>query len=195
MVAPLLEIRPLEAVVDLNGVAALAFTSRNGVDAFAGLSPERSLPVFAVGDATAEAARACGFGRVRSADGALADLAALLAAEAPRDGLLLVPGALEPAGDLAALLAGRPRARALPVYEAVETGVAPPRSFDAVLIQSARAARALRARGPFRGGRAVALSGAVASALGGGTGLEIHVAAAPNESALIEALGKAAPRV
>ncbi|WP_332677143.1 uroporphyrinogen-III synthase, partial [Brevundimonas sp.] len=118
----MLEIRPLAPVVELGGAAALAFTSRNGVDAFAGLSRERDLPVFTVGDATAEAARESGFGRVRSAGGALADLAALLIAEAPRPGLLLVPGALEPAGDLAALLSGRIRVRALPVYEAVETG-------------------------------------------------------------------------
>ncbi|MEJ6789677.1 uroporphyrinogen-III synthase [Brevundimonas sp. BR2-1] len=195
VVAPLLEIRPLAARVDLDGVTALAFTSRNGVEAFAGLSPERGLPVFAVGDATAAAARFCGFGKVRSAHGALADLAALLAAEAPTEGLLLAPGAVEPAGDLAALLEGRLRARALPIYEAVETDVAPPPSFDAVLIQSARAARALRGRGPFPGGRAVALSDAVARALGGGTGLEMQVASAPRESALIEALGKPAPRV
>jgi len=181
--------------VDLDGVTALAFTSRNGVEAFARLSPGRALPVFTVGNATAEAARERGFGQIRSAGGALGDLAALLAAEAPRQGLVLIPGALEPAGDLPALLAGHIRARALPVYEAVETGVAPPRSFDAVLIHSARAARALRGRGPFAGGRAVVLSEAVATALGGDSGLEIRVAAAPDEAALLEALGKPAPRV
>lgn len=195
VIASLLAIRPIAAVVDLDGVAALAFTSRNGVDAFAALTLERALPVFTVGGATAEAARAQGFASVRSADGALTDLAALLMVEAPRGGLLLVPGALEPAGDLPAMVAGRVRARALPLYEAVETGVATPQSFDAVLIHSARAARALRARGPFSGGRAVALSEAVASALGGDIGMEICVAAAPDESALLEALGKPAPRV
>lgn len=179
-------------MVDLNGVAALVFTSRNGVDVFAGLAAERDLPVFTVGDATADAARAHGFGNVRSAGGALGDLATLLDKAAPREGLLLVPGALEPAGDLPALLQGRIRARALPVYEAVETGTPAPRSFDAVLIHSARAARALRGRGPFSGGRAVALSDAVASALGGGAGLEIRIAAAPGEAALLEALGNAA---
>jgi uroporphyrinogen-III synthase len=191
-VAPLLEIRPLDAVVDLEKVTALAFTSRNGVDAFVRLSSERGLPVFTVGDATAEAARARGFADVRSADGALGDLAGLLIAEAPREGTLLVPGALEPAGDLPALLAGRMQARALPVYEAVETGGGSPDSFDAVLIHSARAARALRDRGSFSGGRAVALSEAVANALGDGAGLEIRIASAPNESALLEALGKPA---
>ena len=195
----MLEVRPLPAVVELDGVVALAFTSRNGVDAFAGLSPERALPVFSVGDATADAARAHGFASVRSADGALADLADLLIAEAPGSGpgqgLVLVPGALAPAGDLPALLANRVRARALPVYEAVETGAAPPTGFDAVLIHSARAARALRALGPFSGEVAVALSAAAASGLGDGAGLEIRSAAAPDESALLEALGKPAHRV
>lgn len=191
----MLAIRSLRAVVDLDGVTALAFTSRNGVDAFAVLSPERSLPVFTVGGATAETARAKGFRNVRSADGALADLAALLIAEAPQQGRLLVPGALEPAGDLPTMLAGRIQARALPVYEAVEIGIAAPRIFDAVLIHSARAARALRERGPFSGGRAVALSEAVARALGGDSGLEIRIAAAPDESTLLEALGKPAHRV
>lgn len=191
MVAPLLEIRPIRADPEPGGVTALAFTSRNGVDAFASRSRERALPVFTVGDATADAARAHGFTTVRSAAGALVDLAEMLAAEAPKEGLVLAPGALEPAGDLPALLAGRVRVRMLPVYEAVETGVAPP-SFDAVLLHSARAARALRARGPFRDASAIALSDSVASALGDDSGLEIRVAAAPGESALLEALGKPA---
>jgi uroporphyrinogen-III synthase len=194
-VAPLLEIRPLAATVGLKGIVALAFTSRNGVEAFARLSGARGLPVFTVGDATAGAARAHGFPSVRSAHGALGDLAALLMAEAPQGGQVLIPGALEPAGDLPALLAGRVEARALPVYEAVETGAPTPASFDAVLLHSARAARALRARGSFSGKVAVVLSAAVASGLGDDAGLEIRIAAAPDEPALLEALGKPAPRV
>ena len=42
------------------GVAALAFTSINGVSAFAELSDRRDLPTFCVGDATADAARELG---------------------------------------------------------------------------------------------------------------------------------------
>ena len=68
VVLPLLA---LEAIFqpnpDLSDVWALAFTSRNAVTAFAPLTPDRALPVFAVGDATAEAARAAGFADVRSA--------------------------------------------------------------------------------------------------------------------------------
>ena len=59
LVAPLLEVRPLAGgPIDLTGVTALAFTSANGVAAFAVRSEERSMPVFAVGGATAEAASA-----------------------------------------------------------------------------------------------------------------------------------------
>ncbi|WP_415491802.1 uroporphyrinogen-III synthase, partial [Brevundimonas diminuta] len=43
----------------------------------------RRHPVFAVGDATAEAARAAGFADVRSAAGDIHALARLIAAEAP----------------------------------------------------------------------------------------------------------------
>src|SRR4029453_9258545 len=61
--------------LDLSGVAALAFTSANGVRAFADASGERGLKVFAVGAATAQAARAAGFKAVLSADGDVEALA------------------------------------------------------------------------------------------------------------------------
>lgn len=196
MTAPLLAIRPLaQPAPDLDGVAALAFTSRNGVDAFTALSDDRSRPVFTVGDATAEAARAAGFAVVRSAGGAIGDLVRLLAAGAPAGGVVLAPGALEPAGDLPALLSGRVEVRALPVYEAVETGAAAPVAFDAVLVHSPRGGRALAGLDPFAGQAAIAISEAAAAPLREGTGLEIRVAAHPDEAALFEALGKLAPRV
>src|SRR5258706_5970636 len=106
LVAPLLAVRPLPDVeVELSGVAALAFTSANGVRAFADLSAERSLRVFAIGAATAQAARAAGFKLVLSADG---DVDALGEGIAQRRGelrgIVLHPGAAEPAGDLAGAL-------------------------------------------------------------------------------------------
>ncbi|MBN9481446.1 MAG: uroporphyrinogen-III synthase, partial [Bordetella sp.] len=118
IVAPLLTLSPLPGALDAapspETVAALALTSPNGVEAFAPLIPRfRDHPVFAVGDATAEAARAAGFADVRSASGDIHALARLVAAEAP-PGLLLAPGAREPAGDLPALLPDRP-VRRLPV--------------------------------------------------------------------------------
>ncbi|GAA0870268.1 uroporphyrinogen-III synthase [Brevundimonas basaltis] len=194
LVAPLLRIEPIpQPAPDLTGVDALAFTSRNGVAAFARLSGERTLPVFTVGDATAGAARAAGFAVVRSAAGALADLVRLLAEAAP--GPVLAPGALEPSGDLQALLAGRAEVRTLPVYRAVETGAAPPAAFDALLIHSPRAARAVAACGRFAGQTAVVISEAAAAPLTASAGLETRIAARPDEAALFEALGKPAPRV
>ena len=62
----------------LDGVQALLFTSANGVRAFAAASERRDFRVFAVGNATAAAARAAGFAEVTSAGGAVDDLAKLV---------------------------------------------------------------------------------------------------------------------
>ena len=105
--------------------------------AFAALTPDRTHAVFAVGDATAEAARAAGFDRVQSAGGDLSRLAALLLAQGPGIGPLLVPGAREPAGDLSALIRDRLDARALPAYEPVGPGVGPTAPFPSSLCHSA----------------------------------------------------------
>ena len=175
----------------LSAAVALAASS----PAFAALSEARDLPVFAVGDATAVAARLAGFAAVRSADGALQDLARLLAAAPPVGGAVLAPGALEPSGDLPALLAGRIEVRALPVYEAVGTAAAAPGAWDAVLIHSPRAGQALSALAPFGGRLAIAISEAAATPLAVVPGLEVRIASRPTEAALLEALGKPAPRV
>jgi uroporphyrinogen-III synthase len=116
VVSPLLvrdpDFRPAGPVLD--GVAALAFTSVNGL-AFADLTPRRDWPVFAVGDRTAEAARRKGFTEVVSAAGDATSLAARIAAAwGDRQGVLLVPGAERPAADMAGLLAGRVPVRSLP---------------------------------------------------------------------------------
>lgn len=151
--------------------------------------------MFTVGDATAAAARAAGFATVRSAGGAVEDLARLLAAEARPGGVVLAPGALEPAGDLPGLLSGQVEVRRLPLYEAVATGAAAPATFDVVLVHSPRAGRALAALGPFAGQTAVVISAAAAAPLTGASGLDLHIAARPDEAGLFEALGKAAPPV
>jgi uroporphyrinogen-III synthase len=149
LIDPVLEVRPIEGALDLDGIAALAFTSRNGVDAFAGRDARRALPVFAVGDGTAETARAAGFTRVESAHGDVAALAGLIAARAASlDGAVLHAAAKERAADLEAMLraAGVP-ARTAVVYETVardpaEALVRLP-EIDAVLVHSPKAARRL----------------------------------------------------
>jgi uroporphyrinogen-III synthase len=196
IVSPLLEVRPLPSVeIDLEGVSAIAFTSANAVGAFAELCPERGLRVFAVGDATALAARERGFESVLSARGDVGALASALAArrrELP--GYVLYPAAAEPAQDLAgALEAVGLKTRQVALYET--TPIAPSAELvarlaevDGVLVHSARAARALAAflkASPAPDLAAYCLSRQIARSLTR-AGLAARVsAAAPNEAALI----------
>ena len=125
VVAPLLEI-VIEAgtEIDLTGVQGVLFTSANGVRAFAARSAERAIPVFAVGDATAQVARKHGFEIVESAGGDVDDLAALVGRRCrPKDGPLLHIAGSAVAGDLGtALAAGGFTVRRVVAYRA-ETAV------------------------------------------------------------------------
>lgn len=118
LLAPLLEIERVASAVDLSGVAGLAFTSANGVEAFAAASPNRDLPALCVGAMTAAAARAAGF-EARSAEGDVAALAALAAAWwRPGSGALLHVRGRHAAGDLVGALAARGiPARAAELYD------------------------------------------------------------------------------
>ncbi|KQV62265.1 MULTISPECIES: uroporphyrinogen-III synthase [unclassified Caulobacter] len=196
LVDPLLTVEALDVEFDLSHVAALAFTSLNGVEAFARLSDVRGLPVFAVGRATAKAAEAAGFASVVSADGDVEDLGRLIASSA--SGLVVWAGAKEPAGDLVGLLRGHGvMARDVAVYETTER--APSAGTLAhldgpltALLHSPRAARALatilRER-PAPGLRALCLSEAVAAPLVGLKELgSVAFAPRPDESALLDML-------
>jgi uroporphyrinogen-III synthase len=104
LVEPMLRVAPAPGVappLDLDGVQALLFTSANGVRAFARLAERRDLPVFTVGDASAEAARGLGFAAVISAGGKVDDLARLAIDRLdPADGALYQAAASRLAGDL-----------------------------------------------------------------------------------------------
>ena len=90
---------------DLGGVQALLFTSANGVRAFARRTDARTLPVYAVGDATAKAASDAGFAAVESAGGDVEALAALVRDRvSPGAGRLLHVAGSAVAGDLAGAL-------------------------------------------------------------------------------------------
>jgi uroporphyrinogen-III synthase len=195
LVAPLLEVRALaDAALDLDGVAALAFTSANAVAAFAEREPGRRWPVFAVGDATAAAAREAGFAQVTSAGGDVTALAAVIAAARP-EGLVLHAGAAEPAGDLAGeLTAAGVGVRSAPLYETV--ALAPSNEVlrawpevDAVLIHSPKAARVLDAAGLPAGPRMLCISEAAAEPLRRAG--RVEVAKRPDEESLLDLLGPA----
>lgn len=107
LLAPMLAYETLaEADLGDGGYAGVVITSARAADALAAhaLAPAlRVLPVFAVGNRSAEAARAAGFGNVLSADG---DMNALVALIAPRSsGPLLYAAGEERSGDLARALA------------------------------------------------------------------------------------------
>lgn len=103
---PLLEIRATDhGPIDLDGVQAVLLTSAFGAREFATSTERRDLPIFAVGDATADAARSAGFDKVESARGDAEALAMLVMEKLkPADGALLHAGGRTIAGDLAGQL-------------------------------------------------------------------------------------------
>jgi uroporphyrinogen-III synthase len=210
LVAPLLTVRRLlDANPDLTGIGALAFTSANGVRAFADVSDHRTLPVFAVGEATAAAARQAGFADVHAGP---SDVAALATAIAGRRGTLqgavLHASAAEPAGDLAgALQAAGVAVRSIALYQTVAADPPGPALRDqlsgaqAILLHSPKAARALAslaATASLDLSRAhlVALSPACLAPLANLPTASRQSATAPNEAdllALLETLSPEAP--
>lgn len=187
VVLPLLRVRALDAALSLEGIAALAFTSANGVAAFIGRESRRDMPVFAVGDATAEAARAAGFSEVASAAGDVEALVDLIAAAAP--GPVLHPGARQPAGDLIGGLAARGvTGRAVPLYDTVETPPPSAPAVDAVLAHSPRAAAVLARFAALAGAPVFCISGAAAAPLRAANFTALAIAPFPNEAALLKLL-------
>lgn len=203
---PLLTIEILSGLpLDLSGVQALLVTSASGVRAFVARSPERMLPVFAVGDASAAVARALGFARVESAAGDVAALAALVERRVdPNLGALLHVAGTETAGDLGGALAAAGFAyRREPLYRATPAQSLSPATAElfragalaGVLLFSPRTAatfvRLARAAGVDRhlgSVGAYCLSAAVATEARALSWRRVAVAARPETEALIEAL-------
>ena len=184
---------------------ALLVTSANGLRAFAGLDPRRDLPVFAVGDASAAAARAAGFAAVESAAGTVEDLARLVAGKlSPQDGPLLQPAASKLAGDLKGALgrAGFEVLRAV-LYDAEAARALSPalqqkinsKLIDVVTLFSPRTAATfaslIRASGLSEacgGMTALCLSKAVAREISGLPWGSIAIAGRPDQAALLARL-------
>lgn len=98
--APVLEVLSMAATVPTGAPDALVFTSMNGVRHHPFSSKMRGLPVFAVGERTAAAAWAAGYVDVRSADGAVDDLRALIVDGLAPPAMLVHYCAELPAGNL-----------------------------------------------------------------------------------------------
>jgi len=204
LIAPLLQVLALPGAIDLDGIGALAFTSANGVGAFAERNPDRGLPVFAVGEASARVAIEAGFASVASADGDVGALARLIAASRDRfAGKVLSPGPSQPAGDLvAALEAQGVAARAQAVYET--RAIAAPAALQAlaelhaVLVHSPKAgaglAQALSGRADIGHLDALCISPAAAATLVGLPFKGVRAAVHPDEPSLLALLPPAPPR-
>lgn len=199
MVFPLLAVELIDGVPDLDGVAGLVFTSANGVRAFADVSSRREFVAFAVGEATAKAARAAGFADVTTGAGdgsALAEL--ILSKWRAESGTLAAVSPEAPAFDVAQALsvAGLP-VRRLVLYRTIPLSIPPSSLLDAltagmdgVLIHSPRAAEALAALAlpatVFASTTLYALSEACAGPLRALPWRQVRVADHPREDALLQ---------
>lgn len=219
ILSAVMAIRAREIPIDLASVSALAFTSANGARAFAALSPARGLKVYAVGAATAAAARAAGFDDVEAAQGDVESLAALVAAAKPAARVLHLAGSRR-AGELTRLLAAKGvAARREVLYDAEEIADMTPdaaailadgRENPLVVFFSPRSARLFLGQAAragltesLRNAVALCLSADIAAAAQGARWLAVRVAPELTaqamldlvESALAERKGRiAAPR-
>jgi uroporphyrinogen-III synthase len=206
LVAPMFEVDfSAPEPADLTDIQAVLLTSANGARALAGLTPRRDVPVLAVGDATAAAARAAGFADVASAAGDAAALARLAEDRLdPAAGALFHAAGKAVAGDLKGLLeaAGFAVRRAV-LYRTRAAGALPPDAAAAlaggtiagVLFFSPRTAevfvRLVRAAGltvHLAGLYALCLSRAVAGRLDPAAWRTVCVAGRPNTPALLALL-------
>lgn len=190
---------------NLATIRGLLFTSTNGVRAFAAATAKRDLPVFAVGDRTAQAAQDAGFTHVESAGGDVASLAALVADHwSPDRGLLLHAAGSALAGDLAGAL----QEKMIPVrvetlYEAVPAATLQAHTItaitagmlDGILLFSPRTTRQIVAlirdaglADHVTGVDLWCLSRAVAEAATELVFRRVHIAAHPTQAALLAAL-------
>jgi uroporphyrinogen-III synthase len=207
LIAPLLEIRFRDGPeISLDGVQAVLATSANGVRALARRTSRRDVPVFVVGPQSAAAARDLGFAHVRNADGdAIALAVAASRWASPASGALLHAAGEQTKGGLVAELRQKGfDVRSHTLYEAVAAGALPEAAaqalrnnqVDAVLLFSPRSARVFASCVDAAGLQdacgallAVCISAATAEALAGLHLREIRVAGAPNQEAVLAALG------
>ena len=193
------------ADIGSSGVSALAFSSRRAVSllsAHGQMEDLRQLPVFTVGDASALACREAGFKQVLSASGDIGALAQLILdnRSSLSPGEVLYPAAQDRAGDLEGrLAAGGISCRTVVLYrmepaQSLSSAVVENLkggAFDGVLIYSKRTAEAFRALVRNHGLDHIfsslpvyALSPQSAEPLSEVS--HVRVAAAPNESALLD---------
>jgi uroporphyrinogen-III synthase len=195
-ILPLMEIAPLGRNLDLEGIAALIFTSAAGVETFATLSTDRSLPAWCVGDRTAEAARDIGL-MATSAGGDAKALTALMLDAQPKGRLLHLHGAHLSADIAEALCRHGLRAEGRAIYDqvsipqgaALATALAHPGPIFVPLFSPRSARLFVQAAGDAVGRiHPVVISEATRAALPDDLAQRASIAAAPDAPAMIRAL-------
>jgi len=205
-IAPLLQVEPVHAELRANWGGVIV-TSANAANALAS-HPARAaltkLPLYAVGQRSAEAARAAGFSKVTSAGGDVRDLIRTLSERrADAKGPLLYLAGEDRARDLIAELTARGIAaemaviyRAVPLpfppalIQALKTG-----AVDCVLHYSARSAanylagaKAAGVLAPALAVHHICLSAQIAAPLAAAGATRVSIAARPDEAALLACL-------
>ncbi len=198
VLCPLMQVVFETAAVDLDGVGAFAFTSANGVRAYLANSTDKTLPVFAVGEATAQTAADAGFNEVKTAGGDVEALAGLIGEHrrSLSGAVLHIAGAARAGNLVAALNAQHIAARRMTLYAVNAADALPPGALslaaaDWVALFSPRTAalfaRLVESAGAgerFGKMRAACLSDAVAEAAGAMAWRSVHVAGARNAAAM-----------
>ncbi|MGD9502884.1 MAG: uroporphyrinogen-III synthase [Methyloceanibacter sp.] len=205
--APLLAIELCRPELPLAGAYGLIVTSRNALRALAA-HPDRvaalKLPLYAVGEATAETARNLGFAKVTTGPGTAKDLAALIAREvAPERGPLVHLAGETLAFDLEAALGAQGfDVKKVVLYRTVPAKTLPPEArnliaaggFAGVVLMSPRTAKIfaalIAAHGLVTEAKSLVcycLSEAVAEAVAP-LGCKVRVAARPREEDVLALL-------
>ena len=180
---------------------AIVFTSVNGVRHHSICPALLDIPVFAVGDRTAKSAAHAGYTHVVSAAGNVLDLERLIVQSLPRGRRLLHFSVHRPAGDLTGNLRRKGYfAMRKPVYETRDVAVAKllaslpaPHEINGILIHSPRAGHVVkhcveRTSQPFEG-IVYCISDAAAAPFEGKEGMDIRVAARPDEASMLALIG------
>lgn len=203
ILSPTLRIELRDLRREILGAAAVAFTSANGVRSYLASGGDTAIRAFAVGEATAAAARAGGFASIRTGSGDATDLARVIVEENPPC-LVHIVGRDE-AGDLVGALSSRGLSAKRAVgYAAEPVGELAPAACDGlkqggawVALFSARSARLFRAATKssalddfLAATGAACLSAAVAEAAGEGWRVKA-IAERPTAGALIDAIAGA----
>lgn len=196
LLEPVTRVRAVASELPSRLPDAIVFTSRHGVRHHPRDPELLAAPVFAVGDRTAESARAAGYVDVRSADGDVGDLQQLIAAHLTMPSRILHVAGRDVAGDLTGFLRTFGH-----LVERLVVYVAQPvalrwlvrirrrlDSIDGIMVHSPREAErvARLLRGTTWRGTVWCISEACARRLGGLPLARIICASRPNDAAMIE---------